>query len=488
MTVRDHGEDRSGATSDLVAVRRQVPGRATDIRTGAARGKAARGSAPRSSQGEWTAPARRGDPVDILVAQAAGRLPDLLPIRHGRMMASPFAFFRGSAAVMARDLAGTVDSGITVQLCGDAHVSNFGGYAAPDRQLVFDVNDFDETLPGPWEWDVKRLVASIAIAGRGRGLGRKQRQRMVRQTAEAYRVAMREFARQGNLDVWYSRLTAHDIRDRWGAQASSTALRSFDRHVDKALRRDRARAARELTRLVDGTPRLVSDPPLVVPLDELLPDHERRGVEEGVQAAFKTYRDSLPGSRRHLLDQFRYSSMTRKVVGVGSVGTRSWVVLMLGVDRGDQLFLQLKEASESVLAPYSDRRPRGNQGQRVVEGQKLMQAGSDIFLGWSRGPALDGTSRDFYVRQLWDWRLSAEIDHQAPETLGLHGQICAWTLARAHARSGDRLAIATYLGSRDVFDAAMAEFAEAYADQNAADHGRFVQAVSTSRLDALPGV
>ena len=490
MTVREQGTFRARGVRDVPEPRiRSVDAAdAAEHPTGATRGKAARATAPRSSQGEWTAPSRRADPVALLVEQSRGLLPDLLPIRHGRMMASPFAFFRGSAAVMARDLAGTVDSGIRVQLCGDAHVSNFGGHVSHDGQLVFDVHDFDQTLAGPWEWDLKRLVTSIAVAGRDRGLGRKQRGRMVRQTAEAYRVAMRELAQQGSLDVWYSRLTAADVSARWGAQAGRPAVRAFERQLDKAMRKGPGRGTRPSTRLVNGTPRLVSDPPRVVPLDELLPDDERRLVEEGVQSALASYRDSLPSSRRHLLEQFRYSSATRRVAGVGSVGTRSWVVLMVGVDRGDPLFLQVKEASESVLAPYCGGNRYANQRQRVVEWQQLMQSTPDVFLGWHRGPALDATDRDFYVRQPWDRKISADLDHQAPATLGLHGRICAWTLARAHACSGDRLAIARYLGSRDVFDAAMADFAEAYADQNALDHGRFVQAVSSARLEALPGV
>jgi uncharacterized protein (DUF2252 family) len=476
MTVREQRDDRVRAVTDGVPEQRLRTADGVGAQTGGARGKAARGTAPRSSQGEWTAPTRREDPVALLVQQAQGRLPDLLPIRHGRMMSSPFAFFRGSAAVMARDLAGTVDSGMRVQLCGDAHVSNFGGYTAPDGRLAFDLHDFDETLPGPWEWDLKRLVTSIAVAGRGRGVGRRQRRRMVRQTAEAYRLAMRDFARQGSLEVWHSRLTATDVRDRWGEQTGRSALRAFERQLDKATRR------------VDRPRRPASAPPLVVPLDELLPDHERRAVEEGVQAGLASYRASLSGGGRHLLDQFRYSSATRRVAGVGSVGTRSWVVLMLGVERGDPLVLQVKEASASVLAPYCGRTPYTNQGQRVVEGQQLVQATPDPFLGWHRGPALDATSRDFYVRQLTDRKVSADLDRQGPGQLALHGRICAWTLARAHARSGDRLAIARYLGSRDVFDVAMADFAETYADQNALDHGRFVQAVSSARIEALTGV
>lgn len=404
------------------------------------------------------------------------------------MMASPFAFFRGSAIVMARDLASTASSGINVQLCGDAHVSNFGGYASPERQLVFGLNDFDETLPGPWEWDLKRLVASVAIEGRDRGFSARKRRVVAQRTSRAYRLAMRRFAHMGNLEVWYARLTMQDIYDQWAGQASRTAVRNFRRQVKKAMSKDSTRAAAKLTRLVDGERRMVSDPPLIVPLEELLADDERRGFEESVLSALRAYRGTLSGDRRHLLDRFHYAAMSRKVVGVGSVGTRAWVVLLLGLDRGDELLLQLKEALPSVLAPYCGRSEYDNQGQRVVEGQRLMQSSSDIFLGWHRGPALDGTSRDFYVRQLWDWKLSPDIANQEADTFGIMGQICGWTLARAHARSGDRLAIGKYLGSSDVFDVAMADFAEAYADQNALDHARFVEAVQSSRIEALPGV
>lgn len=456
--------------------------------SGADLGKAARTRAPRSGQADWEPLSDRQDPVEILVKQSSGRLPELVPLRYGRMSSSPFAFFRGAAAVMAADLAATVTSGIRVQLCGDAHVSNFGGYASPDRTLVFDLNDFDETLPGPWEWDVKRLVASLAIAGRQSGFKAKQRRRMVRSTARAYREAVREFAHLGNLDVWYSRLTVQDIRDRWGAVASRSALRTFERQVSKAMTKDNVRASTKLTRLVDGEPRFISSPPLIVPIEEIFGDEERETVEQSVQSALRDYRTSLAVDRRHLFDQFRFAGMTRKVVGVGSVGTRAWVILLLGLDSGDELFLQVKEASESVLAPYCGQSTFLNEGERVVQGQRLMQASSDIFLGWSRGPAVDGDPRDFYVRQLWDWKLSADIEEQSSKTLGINGQICGWTLARAHARSGDRVAIAAYLGSGDVFDVAMSDFAEAYADQNERDHARFLEAVADSRVDAITGV
>ena len=451
--------------------------------TRAQRGKAARADAPRLSHGEWRPATGRVDPVQILTDQASARLPELVPVRNGRMLASPFAFYRGSAAVMAADLAGTPTSGIDVQMCGDAHLSNFGGYASPDRELVFDLNDFDETLPGPWEWDVKRLAASLAIAGRDRGFSDRERAAVVRAAAAAYRSAMREFASLGNLQVWYSRMTATDIRDRWGTTAGEKAARTFDRQVEKAMRKDSARASSKLTRLVDGQPRMVSDPPLLVPVSELLGKDDGLAFERVVDEALRSYRRSLSGGRRHLIEQFRYADAARKVVGVGSVGTRAWVVLMLGIGDEEPLFLQLKEATKSVLAPFAGRSRFDQQGQRVVVGQQLLQASSDIFLGWTRVAALDGVVRDFYIRQLWDWKLSADVDRQSARTMAIYGQLCGWTLARGHARSGDRVAIAAYLGRGDAFDVAMAEFAEEYADQNERDYERFVEAARQLRLE-----
>ncbi|HET8961414.1 DUF2252 domain-containing protein [Nocardioides sp.] len=400
---------------------------------------------------------------------------ELLPLRNQRMSESPFAFFRGSAAVMASDLATTPVSGIRVQLCGDAHLSNFGGYASPDRTLVFDLNDFDETLPGPWEWDVKRLVASVEIAGRDRGYGDQRRRRIVMATSRAYRMAMREFASTGTLDVWYTRMTPAYLRARWGSSAGSEALDALDRLVEKAMRKDSARAASKLTGVGEGGRRFLSDPPVLVPVSELLEGQASLVLEEVVRQALRSYRESLPRSRRHLLEQFRYADAARKVVGVGSVGTRAWAVLMLGVD-DEPLMLQLKEASESVLAPYAGRSLLEHHGERVVAGQHLLQASSDVFLGWTRGPALDGVNRDFYVRQLWDWKVSVDLARQDPATMAIYGQLCGWTLARGHARSGDRIAIAAYLGSGSAFDEAMGDFAATYADQTERDHDRFVAA------------
>ena len=444
-------------------------------------GKAARSVAPRASHGVWEPVRERQDPVRVLMEQAGSRLPDLVPVRNGRMSASPFAFYRGSAAIMAADLASTPVSGIDVQLCGDAHLSNFGGYASLDRQLIFGLCDFDETLPGPWEWDVKRLVTSLEIAGRDRGLDDPERHAVVRAAASAYREAMREFAALDNLQVWYSRMTAQDIRDRWGSEVGKKDRRRFDRQIEWAVTKDSAKASSKLTKLVNGRTQMISKPPLIVPLSDLL-DDERIPIEGIVTAGLQGYRRSLSGARRHLLEQFHYVDAARKVVGVGSVGTRAWVVLMRGTDNDESLILQLKEAGQSVLAPYAGRSRFNNQGQRVVVGQQLLQASSDTFLGWNRMPSLDGASRDFYIRQLWDWKLSADVEKQSRATMAIYGQMCGWTLARAHARSGDRIAIAAYLGLGDVFDVAMVEFAEAYADQNEEDYARWLDAIRAEEV------
>jgi uncharacterized protein (DUF2252 family) len=452
-------------------------------------GKAARGVVPRSSMGAWDRPEGRPDPVELLLAQAEGRLPELVPIRNGRMAASPFSFYRGSAAVMASDLAATRSSGITVQLCGDAHVSNFGGYASPDRTLVFDINDFDETLPGPWEWDVKRLVASLAIAGREIGLDRSERERIVASAATAYRRAMREFAEMGTMQVWYSRLTAGGILERWRQAVSEPQVRAFERRVTKAMGRDSVSAATKFTQLVGQERRMISSPPLIVPVGDMPETQERLSVERFVQAGLRSYGRSLSGNHRHLLEQFRYVGMARKVVGVGSVGTRSWIVLLCSVGGGDDpLMLQLKEARESVLSRYVGKSRFSNQGQRVVEGQQLMQASSDILLGWHRGKAVDGTMRDYYVRQLWDWKVSSDVTQANADTLSVVGQMCGWTLARAHARSGDRLALAAYLGGGRAFERAMSAFAEAYADQNERDYEQFTAAADAGRIDVAADV
>jgi uncharacterized protein (DUF2252 family) len=449
----------------------------------AAAGKAARSEVRRSSHGAWEAPAGRADPVAILERQAASRVPELVPIRYGRMSASPFAFFRGAAAVMAADLATTPASGLRVQACGDAHLSNFGAFAAPDRRLVFDLNDFDESLPGPWEWDVKRLAASFAIAGRENGLKRKQRQAIVLTAAASYRDAMRAFASQSNLEVWYARLDVEAVMGEIEAE-DPKAVKQVRKGVAKARSKDSLRALEKLTHVVDGELRIRSEPPLLVPGEELVEEGQTGDIGQILAGVLDSYRDSLPADRQHLLDGYRMRHIARKVVGVGSVGTRAWVLLLTGGDDSDPLFLQAKEAEASVLEPYAGASRYKNHGRRVVEGQRLMQAASDIFLGWCPAVGLDGRDRDFYVRQLWDWKRSAEVESLTPRGLEVYARMCGWTLARAHARSGDRVALAAYLGAGDAFDTAIAEFAESYADQSERDHAALVAAIDAGQVES----
>jgi uncharacterized protein (DUF2252 family) len=454
----------------------------------AAAGRAARSRAPRSAHADWEPRRDRPDPVATLELQAGSRIPELVPIRHGRMAVSPFAFFRGAAAVMASDLAATPVSGLAVQACGDAHLSNFGAFAAPDRRLVFDLNDFDETLPGPWEWDLKRLGASLAIAGRENGFKAKERRAVAKTAALAYREAIRGFAALSNLDVWYSRLDLEALlpalrREAAGQQARQ-ALKRAERNLAKARGKDRMRALDRLTERAGGELRIVSDPPLLVPLEELFPGERWREIEATLLAVIAAYRASLPGDRRHLFDGYRFRHIAHKVVGVGSVGTRAWVLLFTGEDDSDPLFLQAKEAQASVLEPHLGRSRFANQGRRVVEGQRLMQATGDIFLGWCPATGLDGRERHYYVRQLWDWKRSAEVEEMAPAAMEVYARMCGWTLARAHARSGDRVAIAAYLGAGDSFEQAIGEFSERYADQNERDHAALLAAIEAGRLEA----
>jgi uncharacterized protein (DUF2252 family) len=453
--------------------------------TGADRGRAARAAAPRSSHAAWEPGPDRVDPIAVLEQQAATRTPELVPIRHGRMMQSPFAFFRGAAAMMAADLAGTPTTGLNAQLCGDAHLSNFGIYAAPDRELVFDLNDFDETLPGPWEWDVKRLAASFAIAGRDIGLEHSERREAVLSAMRSYRGAMREFAAMRTLDVWYARLDVEQQFARWVQERGAKARRNADRALSKARRKDSLRAVAKLTRDDNGTPRIISDPPLIVPVSELLSDADAERLEAELNVLLRGYARTLQPDRRHLLGAYRPIEIAHKVVGVGSVGTRAWIVLLLGRDASDPLVLQVKEAQRSVLEPYTRRCKQSNQGQRVVDGQRMMQAASDVFLGWLRvEDGFDGGTRDFYVRQLWDAKVSAPIEEMDGYQLARYAEVCGWTLARAHARTGDREAIAAYLGGGDRFDKALATFAETYADQNERDHAALAAAVEAGRLEA----
>jgi uncharacterized protein (DUF2252 family) len=452
-----------------------------DTTESAAAGKAARADAPRSAHGEWRPAADREDPVAVLERQATSRVAELVPIRYGRMAASPFAFYRGAAAVMAADLAPTPISGLRVQLCGDAHLSNFGAFAAPDRRLVFDLNDFDESLPGPWEWDLKRLAASFEIAARESGFKRKQREAATLGVGRAYRESMREFAAQGHLEVWYARFDVETAMAQVEAEDPATGTR-LRKNVAKARGKDSLRALEKLTETVDGEIRFRSEPPLLVPGREI--DAGGQDLGAILDEVMRAYRESLPLDRRRLFDGYRFRGIARKVVGVGSVGTRAWVVLLTGNDESDPLFLQAKEAQASVLEPYAGASEYENHGQRVVEGQRLMQTAGDIFLGWCPAVGLEGP-RDFYVRQLWDWKRSAEVERLSPRALLVYAQVCGWTLARAHARAGDRVAIAAYLGSSDSFDRALAAFAEAYADQNERDHAALRTAIDSGKVKAV---
>jgi uncharacterized protein (DUF2252 family) len=439
----------------------------------------------RSSHGEWEPAGDRPDPVELLEHQASSRVGQLVPLRYGRMLVSPFTFYRGAAAVMAADLAARPHSGFQTQLCGDAHLSNFGAFASPERRLVFDLNDFDETLPGPWEWDVKRLVASFSLAGRDRGCSDKERRRIVLAAAREYRETMRRLAAMGNLESWYQQLDADAISVRWGAAVGERQRKAFERGVAKARAKDSSRAASKLAEEVDGELRIVSDPPLIVPIEQLAEDVGGVDVEAVVLEVLSGYRDSLAVERRVVLDGYRLVDIAFKVVGVGSVGTRAWIALMLGRDSSDPLFLQIKEAQRSVLEPYAAASEFDHQGERVVHGQRLMQAASDVMLGWVRAEGIDGNSRDFYVRQLWDWKRSARIESMDARGLTAYAEICGMTLAHAQARGGDRIAIAAYLGKSNVFDLAMADFAETYADQSERDYEALQAAVADGRVEAL---
>jgi len=431
----------------------------------------------------------RPDPVTLLEEQAATRVPELVPIRYGRMLTSPFAFYRGGAYLMAADLAGEPRSGLTAQLCGDAHLSNFGGFASAERTLIFSVNDFDETLPGPFEWDVKRLLASFAVVGRQRGLGEAIRRRIVLAGAAHYRTAMAAFAGMTALQVWYARLDADWLLAEYGSrgQGKRKNEQMLQKAIEKAETRDSTKALAKLTRVVDGEPRIIGDPPLIVPIRDVFgADALERGGE--VRRIVRTYRRSLPRDRRQLLERYRVVDVARKVVGVGSVGTQTWIALLLGRDDDDALFLQFKEAQRSVLEQFLTKSEFANCGQRVVEGQRLMQSSSDIMLGWDRVPNPDGAARDFYVRQLWDWKTSADVDAMDERQLRSYCEMCAWTLARAHARSGDPIAIGAYLGKSTKFDDALATFAEAYADQNERDYTALRRARDTGRITAHAGL
>jgi uncharacterized protein (DUF2252 family) len=409
------------------------------------------------------------------------------------MMASPFTFFRGNALGMAADLGAAPVSGLGAQLCGDAHLSNFGLFGSPERRLLFDVNDFDESIPGPWEWDVKRLTASIVVAGRGNGFSRKERRKSVLETVRRYRDATAEFATMRALDVWYACPDIDETKELFSNRMKARHRKNLDKTLGKARASGNLKAFAKLTEIVDGQVRIKSDPPLIVPIEDLLPGAAREELEAQLKGLLNRYRRTLENDRRALLDQFEFVDMARKVVGVGSVGTRCWIVLLRGRDAGDPMFLQVKEAGPSVLkthvpAAMRQRSAPRNEGERVVVGQRLMQAASDIFLGWERVQGVDGLERDFYVRQLRDMKGSAVVEQMDPLGMTMYGQLCGWTLARAHARSGDPIALATYLGADDAFPEAMAVYAESYADQTEHDYAAFLEAIRSGRLQAESGL
>jgi uncharacterized protein (DUF2252 family) len=457
-----------------------------------ARGKAARKQVKPSGHSGWVPKAGRPDPVALLEEQNATREPDLVPVRRGRMMVSPFTFYRGAAKIMGADLKDTPTAGLTVQLCGDAHISNFGLYASPERTLLFDLNDFDETLPGPFEYDVKRMAASVTIAAQNNAFSRADARAATLESVKAYREAMADFAGMRTLDIWYARVSEQDVltavstaaRDKKEAKSANKRAKKT---VGKARTRDSLQALSKLAERVDGQYRIVTQPPVIIPLTEVAASRgiSADQIEEGIHDQFRAYRATLPDERRHLLEQFELVDAARKVVGVGSVGTGAYIVLLQGRDQDDPLFLQVKEATTSVLEDHLPKSRYAQHGERVVHGQRMMQAASDIFLGWTKGIEAD---RYLYWRQLRDMKGSAEIETMLPANLAFYGRVCGHTLARAHARSGDPVAIAEYLGKDDRFDTSIADFSDRYADQNERDYQAFTEAIRTGRLKALEGV
>jgi uncharacterized protein (DUF2252 family) len=455
----------------------------------AERGLVARSLVPPRTHDQLELASLRPDSVATAEQVGRSRVPELVPLRHARMAASPFTYFRGNALGMARDLSGTPVSGLATQVCGDAHLSNFGLFGSAERRLLFDINDFDETHPGPWEWDVKRLAASIVVAGRDNGFSRKQTHKTTRTVVRRYVDAMAGFAGMDELAVWYARADADELREVLQARLGKSVGKRIGKALRKARASDRMKAMTKLTEVVDGDLRFKAEPPALVPLSDLSHGLEAAQVERVLEQFLKRYRRTLAPDRRFLLDRFELLDAARKVVGVGSVGTRCWVLLMRGRDDGDPLFLQVKEAQASVLADMvpvgsGSRRATGNDGARVVNGQRLMQAASDIFLGWNHMDDVDGHERHYYVRQLRDMKGSALVETMAPDILGHYGELCAWTLARAHARSGDAIAVSTYLGKGEAFTKAVAAFAESYADVNEQDHATFTRAIDEGRLSS----
>jgi uncharacterized protein (DUF2252 family) len=458
-----------------------------------ARGLAARKDAPRSSHGRWEPAPDRPDPVALLEEQAESRVPQMVPVRYGRMLVSPFTFYRGAALIMATDLAPTLRSGVTVQLCGDAHLSNFGLFGSPERRMLFDINDFDETLPGPWEWDVKRLAASFEIMGRDRGFAPADRRAIVMAGVAEYRDRMRQAAGMGTLDAWYDhfeagmllKLVRREVRVK---RVSKAEARATEQMVAKAQTRDSTRVLARRADEIDGELRIVADPPLIIPVEDLVtPGSEWEDPAPLIKKLLSSYRRTL-GQHHHPIEEFRYVHVAYKMVGVGSVGTRCYIMLLVGRDYNDPLFLQIKEAQASVLERFLGKSTYPHHGQRVVSGQRLMQAATDIFLGWQRIKGLDGVTRDYYVRQFQDWKGSADTDTMLVPGATLYSRMCAATLARAHARWGDRIAIASYLGQGDAFDRAIADFSAVYADQNERDYAAFATAVKSGRLTARTGL
>jgi uncharacterized protein (DUF2252 family) len=462
---------------------------------GVKRGQTLRESVPYGSHAQWTPATDRPDPVALLRSQGESRVQALLPLRYERMSASAFTFYRGGALIMASDLATTPSTGITVQACGDAHISNFGLFSSPERRTVFDINDFDETLPGPWEWDVKRLAASVEICGRDNGYGKKQRKEAVLACVQGYREGMAKFADMGHLDVWYAHLDVDTLRAKVATDANPKAMKKADKALAKAKVKNSARAIRKLTEVVDGQLRIISAPPVVVPLRDLIAHKasermaerfDEQTLEHMLRAVLAEYRQSLPADKQRLINEYTPVDLAHKVVGVGSVGTRAWILVLRGADENDPLVLQVKEAQESVLERYVGKSKYKRHGHRVVAGQRAMQTASDMLLGWCSLRGEDGKRKDYYVRQLWDGKGSIDLSLLKPKQLTTLARACGWTLAHAHARTGDRFAISAYLGDTDEFDQAIAKFAAVYADQNERDYQRFMEALESGELPRMP--
>ncbi len=488
-TANGEGSTAAARRNTAAAVRKAKVVPHLSVAERVARGEAARAEVPRSHHAAFEPSPTRADPVELLELQAKTRVPELVPIRYGRMLVSPFTFYRGAALIMAQDLAATPRSGLNVQCCGDAHLSNFGVFASPERRLVFDVNDFDETLPGPWEWDVKRLAVSMLIAARDNGFRAKEQEQIVLDTVGRYRTAMAEFAAMKHLEVWYSHLDIESVVQEFGSQYKPKLVKRADKQLAKARTKDSMAAFSKLTHDVDGKARIVDQSPLIVPIDQLAEGREREEMFEALRQLMRGYRETLEFDRRVLLEEFELTDFARKVVGVGSVGTRAWIALLVGRDGQDPLFLQMKEAEASVMEDFLGPSEFENHGERVVTGQRLMQASSDIFLGWLHVESgFDGQERDFYGRQLKDWKGSAETEQMVPQGMAAYGKLCGWTLARAHARSGDRIAIASYLGTSDSFDRAILQFSEAYAEQNERDYSKLAKAVKSGKITAETGL